>query len=420
MKKSLYYIKLLLLMFCIGGAVSACKDHDDEKNSDKPELTIFIHQPYSGLESYLDRDLREVNTALLNDPELCNKVNILFFRNNEIKGSLYKKVYHFAKNTGLAYIEDVLQKEYPLSQTDYTTFSGLNQILSDVISIGKTDKYGMVIGCHANGWIPTTEDKSSRAFDNIHTDTYTSTNSEARSKRKVFGRTNNDRYDTTYKTLGKAIEATGKKFEFILIDDCNSQNIEVAYDLRNACNYLIGSVTEIGADGQSYDTAIPNLFAANYKAICDDTYTFYTKPGNTWGTATLSVIDCSQTDQMAAIMKRIYSNSDPSEVKRSSVQVLDGLDHYLYGYNFFYDFSDYVHQLCKDKNLIADYEAQLKKLVIYNVFTPEFNSAYFDGYYRDGKQYRRPINTCCGISCSDPCTEKHTEWMDTSWYKATH
>ena len=393
-------------MFCIGGAVFACKENEVDNKSYKPELTIFFHQPYSGLEYYLNRDLDEVNKALLEHPELIKKLNILYFRNNEISGKLYKKEYRKNKATGEAFIEDVLQKEYPLSQTDYTSFSGLHKIFSDVISIGKTDKYGMIIGCHANGWLPTTEDKSSRASYN--------------NKRKVFGRTSSDMYDTTYKTLGKAIEATGKRFEFILIDDCNSQNIEVAYDLRNSCHYLIGSVTEIGAEGQQYETAIQNLLAANYSAICDNTLAYYTQPGNSWGTATLSVIDCSQAEHMATIMKDIYKNSDPSDVKRSDVQILDGYDHFLYGYNIFYDFSDYVHILCKDQTLIANFDSQLKKLVVYNVYTPEFNSCFFDGYYRDGKPYLRPLTTCCGISCSDLCSEKQTEWKETDWYKATH
>ena len=167
MKETLYYIKLLLLMFCIGGAVSACRDYDEEKKeSVKPELTIFMHQPYSGLEFYLNRDLEEVNQALLDNPELIKRINILFFRNDEITGRLYKKVYQKNKTTGEDFIEDVLLKEYPLSQTDYTSFSGLNKIISDIITIGKTEKYGMVIGCHSNGWLPTITDKSSRANNN--------------------------------------------------------------------------------------------------------------------------------------------------------------------------------------------------------------------------------------------------------------
>lgn len=396
-------------MFCIGGAVSACSEKNDEKEPPvDPELTILIHQPKSGLENYLNQDLQEVNKVLLNNPEIRKKVNILYFRNNTTKGTLYKKTYHKDSDSGQEYIEDVIQHEYPLSQTDYTTFSGLHQILSDVISIGKTEKYGMVIGCHGSGWLPTKEDKSSRAA------------SDTKVIRKSYGVTQDDKYDTTYKTLGKAIEATGKKMEFLLVDDCYSQNIEVAYELRNACDFLIASVTEMGADGQDYETAIPNLFAANYKAICDDTFAYYTKPANSWGTATLSVIDCSYAEQMATIMKDIYRNTNPSDVNRSSVQVLDGYDHYLYGYNIFYDFSDYVHQLCKQQNLIADFEAQLNKLIVYNVYTPEFNSAFFDGYYHDGKPYLRPIRTCCGITCSDPCTERQAEWKETDWYKATH
>ena len=411
MKYHLHYIKLLLLMFCIGGAVSACKDYDDEKKeSDKPELTIFIHQPYSGLESYLDHDLQEVNKALRNNPEICKKINILYFRNNYITGKLYKKNYHIDPTTGEESIEDVLLKEYPLSQTDYTTFSGLHQILSDVVSIGKTDKYGMVIGCHGSGWIPTKEDKSSRAA------------SGDKVIRKVFGKIDNDTYNATYKTLGKAIEATGKKMEFILVDDCYSQNIEVAYDLRNASNFLIASITEMGGDGQDYETAIPHLLEGNYKAICDYNKDYYTQVGNPWKTSTISITDCSQVESMVSIMKEIYSSANLNDVDRDALQVFDGYD-CEYGYNIFYDFSQYVHLLCNDAPLLAKFDAQMKKLIVYNVFTPEFNSVFFD-YGAHHKipdhNYLRPITTCCGITCSDPCTERQNDWKETSWYKATH
>lgn len=385
-------------MFCIGGAVSACSDKEEKEKTPAPELTIFIHQPYSGLETYLDRDLTEVNNALLNNPELCQKINILYFRNNDLSGKLYKKVYQKDKKSGLAAIQDVLQKEYTLSQIDYTSFSGLKQILSDVVSIGKTSKYGMIIGCHADGWLPTKEDKSSRAF----------------------GYPSIDRYATSYKTLAKAIEATGKQFEFILIDDCYSQNIEVAYDLRKACRYLIGSVTEIGADGQQYETTIPSLYAGNYKAICDNTLAYYTNPGNPFGTTTMSVIDCSKTEQMASLMKTINQRCSSLSVNRNDIQVLDGYDYTFHHYNIFYDFADYVHNLCKEANLIADFENLMNQLVVYNVYTPEFNSQFFCGVFFDGKPYLRPIRTCCGITCSDPCTEKQSQLQQTSWYIATH
>lgn len=407
MKNSLHYIKLLLLMFCIGGAVSACSDDKKENETPvNPELTIFIHQPKSGLEYHLDNDLKEVNKALLNNPDIRKRVNILYFRNSDITGKLYKKTYRKDSNTGQEYIEDVLQKEYPLSKTDYTTFSGLHQILSDVVSIGKTDKYGMVIGCHGSGWIPTKEDKSSRAAN------------DTKVIRKSFGKTDDDNYDTTYKTLGKAIEATGKKMEFILVDDCYSHNIEVAYDLRNACHFLIASITEIGPEGQDYETAIPRLFEGNYKGICDDNITYFTKAGNPWKTSTLSVSDCSQVEQMASIMKEIYSSTNLNEVDRNVLQVFDGYDCYIRYYNVFYDFSQYVHLLCNDAALLAKFDAQIQKLIVYNVHTPEFNSVYFSKQY--SSDYLRPIKTCCGITCSDPCTELLSKWKETDWYKATH
>ena len=397
MKTTLKYIKLLLLVFCIGGAVSACKDDDDEEEVRQPELTIFMHQPKSGLEYALSRDLEEVNRALLANLELEKKINVLYFRSDTKTGSLYKKPLAKDAKSGENYIKDVLLKEYSLESINYTTENGLQQILSDVISIGQTERMIMVLGCHGTGWLPTYEDKSQKI----------------KQKFKVYGTNIDKKYDTTFQTLGNAIEATGKQFEAIVMDICLSQNIEVAYDLRNSCHYLIGSITEVGKNGLPYEDVIPNLYTKNFSAVCDKAIEYYQKPDNTWKTATFSVIDCNEVEPMADIIKQINC-AETNTVDRSTIQTFDGLDCTKeYGFNVLYDFSDYIHHYCGNKELLTKFDNQMKKLVVYNAFTPNFNADCFQNYYL------RPIKTCCGVTSSALCTEMQKEWQETNWYKRT-
>ncbi|MCF0243897.1 MAG: hypothetical protein HUK06_03910 [Bacteroidaceae bacterium] len=385
-------LRLMLGIVCCS-LLFACSDNLDEPEEPVvvPELTIFLHQPYGIDVGYLNGDLSEIDAAMKKHSEL-RKVNILYFRSNTISGSLYKK-YYDKDAQGQVVIRDSLLKSYPFSSVDYTTYSGLKTILSDVISIGKTEKIGMVIGCHSNGWLPTLEDKSSRAF----------------------GTTRQDKYDTTFKTLSKAIESLGKKFEFVLTDCCLCQNIEVAYDMRNTCKYLIGSVTEIGSSGQNYEKLIYRLYKEDYAGTCDDSYETYYKV-TSWNSATLSVVDCSQVDNMAAVMKRIYKTS--KDVERTELQVFDGYDYASnFGYNVFYDFAEYVSKSCTESSLLADFNAVMSKLVTKNVYTPTYNSAFFPPQLSGTG---RKIRTCCGLSCSDPCTDRYDSLKETNWYKATH
>lgn len=413
MHKSIRIFTFVLLVFFTSGIFVSCRDYEnEEENKFNPQLTIFIHQPTTkganpDLTSYMNTDLKEVDEAIKNG--LSKKANVIYFRSDLSMGNLYKK--ELTKDSdGKPVVTDKLLKQYPIVETDYTTLSGLKRILSDVVAVGKTEKYGMIIGSHADGWIPTIEDKSSR------------TTASNKGIMKSFGQGYHGDYDTTYETLGMAIDEIGKQFEFILLDNCYSQNIEVAYDLRNACKYLIGSVTEIGAAGQNYKECLPLLADANYKAVCENYYNLY-KDAPNWKSATLSVIDCSYLREMAILMKQI-NESKTNTVDRSAVQVLDGYDHSDYKYNIFYDLGDYVNHYCAVDMLNYSFNVVLSKLVVANYYTENFNSIHFDGLIDivDGKMFpmMRPIKTCSGVTCSDLCTQKQEDLKKTSWYFATH
>ncbi len=408
MKKSLKSITLILLALIAGGISFSCSHSDDNQPEAVPQFTYLIFQPTTNganpdLTAFMKQDLREVDEAVRNG--LTKTANVIVFQGDLTKSKLYQKQLSKTRE-GRDTIVNILLKEYPVTETDYTSFSGLKRILTDVIVAGKTEQIGMSIGCHADGWIPTVEDKSSRAPSGM---------------RKSYGQGYHGDYDTAYKTLGKAIEATGRKFEFIHLDNCYSQNIEVAYDLRNACKYLIGSITEIGADGLEYNTNVPLLVKGDYQTVCQN-YLAYYQSTDQWPSATLSAIDCSYMDEMAALMKSINTGRT-NLVDRSALQVFDGYDeNNTYHFNIFYDFSDYVSSYCADEVLLSQFNSLLSKMVVANTFTPSFTSVYFQIQIIDGKPAtkKRDIRTCSGITCSDPCTQLFYKWKETEWYKTTH
>lgn len=409
MKKSIKTITFILLALIASGiSSSCCHSDDDDQPEAAPQFTYLIFQPttYGGnpdLTPFMKQDLREVDEAVRNG--LAKTANVIVFQGDINKSKLYQKQLSKTRE-GKDTVVNVMLKEYPVTETDYTSFSGLKRILSDVIVAGKTEQIGMSIGCHADGWIPTNEDRSSRAPSVM---------------KKSYGQGYHGDYDTAYKTLGKAIEATGKKFEFIHLDNCYSQNIEVAYDLRNACKTLLASVTEIGSDGLDYKTNVPLLVKGDYQTVCQN-YLKYYQSAEQWPSAALSAIDCSYMDELAALMKSINTGKT-NPVDRSALQVFDGYDeNFSYHFNIFYDFGDYVSHYCADETLLSQFNTLLYKMVIANTHTPSFTSVYFHSQISDGKfvPKTRDIKTCSGITCSDPCSELFYQWKETSWYAATH
>ena len=385
----LLYIFLLKLCLCC----VACETN--KELAPEAAITIYYHVPYSNLTSFVNNDLREADEALLTHPAL-DKTTILFAKHKFTEMGIDPNVYVLCKKViEQGEVKNILLREYHFSEVNYTTPEGLATLLRDVQTFSKSKRYGMIISSHGDGWLPQRDP------------------SFAPNRRKLFGAGNHKQYDASFATLAEAVSRTEKPWEFLLIDACNCQNIEVAYDLRNAFRYVIGSTTEIVDKGQDYLTALPALVNQQWDALCQS-YKASCEDYEDWNSATLSVIDCSQMDEMAAIVKLLHQRGTDSLVVRSKLQPLDGYDMYRYGYNIFYDFADYYRCLSTDTLLLSQFEHQLAALVLAEAHTASYNSVYFP------INYMRPLRVSSGVSCSAPCTEYFQLWQETNWYKATH
>lgn len=198
--------------------------------------------------------------------------------------------------------------------------------------------------------------------------------------------------------------------EYILFDDCYMSTVEVAYDLKNVTSHLIASTSEIMAYGMPYDKIGQYLIGnIDYAKICDGFYSFYSNYVTPCGT--ISVTDCSEIDNLAAIMKEINQRYTFNEELISSLQSLDG-----YKPSIFFDCGDYVAKLCSDPDLLEQFNEQLKRTVPYKRNTEYYFTA-ISSYYGE----RKKINTFSGITISDPSTSAAAlKKNETAWYVATH
>lgn len=391
-----FFALILASLICL---LTSCQSTHEP--SVRKDLTIFVHIPYSNLTAATDADLAEIDRAIL-DNNGMKKVTVLYLRpktNYVDVMQLHKKEYKDGAVT------DVMLREYKFKDVNYTTVEGLQTILQDVKSLSKTKRYGMVISSHGDGWIPA---------GTVYAPARISS-SEEPVICPSFGNGSNARFNADFVTLAQALENMSERWEFLLIDACYCQNIEVLYDLRNAFHYVIGSTTEMAYDGQDFTHELPHLVMREWDALCQAYYNS-TAVGE-WNSTTLSVVDCWQLDQLAATVKQIHASGNMQAYDVMDVQTLDGYD-YGYGYNVFFDLSDYFHHCCSNTQLLAQFDAQVQQLVLAERHTPRFNSVYFKtGYWRE-------IRTTCGISCSDPVVDINStlspQLQRTAWYKATH
>lgn len=188
-------------------------------------------------------------------------------------------------------------------------------------------------------------------------------------------------------------------------------NVETAYELRNATNYMIASTSETLAKGWPY-AKIWNFLSANvpnYSSIVSNYVSYFKNSNNPYGQ--LAAIDCRQMEGLASVMKEINAKYQLDESKLEDLQVLDGFRPRLY-----YDLGNYVDNLVPTGYLKEQFNNQLKKVVK--------SSGTTDLYISDlyGAENTYPIQIFCGIATSDPSMSPVAlrGREKTAWWQATH
>jgi hypothetical protein len=129
--------------------------------------------------------------------------------------------------------------------------ANFREVIDRAFAYAPADSYGLVLWGHATGWL-------------VDEDSIASASSRPRRAYGVdYGR--NADPGNPYKWMNITQMARAlvglPKLAFIFADCCNMMCAEVAYELRNCTEYLIGSPAEIPGPGAPYHTASPYFFA---------------------------------------------------------------------------------------------------------------------------------------------------------------
>lgn len=379
-------LKLTFLSLCILCAAACTKDEPNTPTEPPiAEKTIFVFMPHStNLYKYLLDNIAGMKRAIESNKGLGNTRLVVFIAKDKKQSALINIKY----NKGVCK-QDTLEMFYsPI----YLTTNGRVELLNKVKQYAPANRYAMIVGCHGMGWIP-----SSTVFK--------------AKKSRYFGGLENG-YKIDIDDFAESIKAAGMKMQFILFDDCYMSCMEVAYDLKDATDYIIASTSEVMDKGMPYHRIYQHLMGAepDYKAVCDNFYDYYTNYSAPYGT--IGVTDCRYMDEMAAMMKYINTRHTFDTNRLNNVQDLDGK---TFTPTIFFDFDDYVRNLCtNDNSTYEQFYALLQRLVPYKA-----NTNYI---FSGNMQIATKVNHFSGITISDPSTRSEiTESKKyTNWWIQTH
>lgn len=399
-KKLTSLLILLATLFIVGCHEDVPAPYPVPKNL--PNKTIFVYMPWSAarnnetgsLYNNFLQNIEDIEAAIEAEKGLGRNKLMVFIATSANHAALIEVKY--AANGRCQ--RDTLQHFDSHNMPAYTTANGLASLLSKVKVEAPAKQYALIVGCHGTGWL-FSEGKS-------------------RARTRYFG--GSDHYfQTNIPTLAAAIEQAKMRMQFVMFDDCYMSNVEVAYEMRHATDYLIGCCSEILAYGMPYKNIWKHLTQPkpNYKEVVNEFHNFYSN--YKWPYGNIGVTDCSKVEEVAARMKTINAATanNAKLIDWEDIQRLDG-----YEKTIFFDMGDYVNKLCntpETQSMAREMQTALAQLVPYKSTTKYVYTALEQHY-----PSTIIVNAYSGITISDPTQSDFenalTTKRETSWWKATH
>ena len=369
-----------ILMIFMSVGLSSCKHHDEPDPAPKTvSRTILVYMVANnnlGSRGYDTQDLNEMLTAARSGG--LHNGRLLVYHAPYCQTPALKEITPEGIVTRLEYGTDLPS----------VSAARMSQVIDDAKALAPAGDYGIVLWSHATGWLQTgiEETIQPKTTDGIRPLDYGDDNGQT----------------MRITTLAKVLD--GKNFSFVYCDCCHMASVEVAYELRYATDYIVGSVTELPAAGMRYDLNIPVLLRdgdPDLNQAAKNTYEHYSSLSLMENrTCTMSVIATAALDELAAATRDIYaSGADLSTAYEPQPFEISDNCHY-------FDLANYVLSYDTDHALKERWNAAIDRTVMYKANTPYIWALL-------------QIRTHCGLSTyplTDPSKASESGYSELQWY----
>lgn len=320
---------------------------------DSRRTLIVYSAGYNNLSSALRDDIDDISENYL--PEgygYCD--NLLVLAHHSVSDYDYRTdnppcLIRLYRNRDGKAVRDTI-KTWP-EDTRAVDPSTLTDVLSYVKKNFPSKEYGMIFSSHSTGWLP------------------------PQFSMRSIGQDGGTGAEMDVKDFAAAIPF---RLSYIIFDACLTGGVEVAYELKDKCEYLVFSSEEILADGMVYTNITSRLLEenpSNLIGVAEDYFGHYDSLSGQYRSALISVVDCSMLDHLADISSGIFGDHagqlggiDPSKVQKLNYQT-----------RYFYDFRDILSRIA-DESEMAEIDTALEDCILYKAHTPYFFSNKVDRF----------------------------------------
>lgn len=262
-------------------------------------------------------------------------------------------------------------KTYDTAENSCTS-ARMSRVLNDFNSLVSARRRGLILWSHGTGWLETGLNESPSA------------------KPKWFGLDGKSSMNIT--TLARVLDK--RDFDWIYFDCCHMATVEVAYELRNVTEKIVGSVSELPSAGMPYNLTLPFLMpeASDVEGAARTTFSSYDSLTGSRRTCTMSVVRTDRLAPLASALKAFYGTkpSLPADYRPQQ---------FIRYQCYYYDLEHYLRALALNSPqaapLLPSALKALEEAVTYKAATPWL---WEDDYDYWGRPIEVKISSHCGLS----------------------
>lgn len=376
-----YHLLHLAFLVCILPFCTACHTEDSIDELPTNRILIAYLSGDNSLSSEINQKINALATGFLNTGS-NNQYNRLF-------------IYSDTRNTPpqLIEISDTHNgpvhtlKTYPVQNSADAGI--MAQVLSDILNNYSAASYGLIIFSHGSAWLP------AEGLTNPYAAT-----------RTVATDGNNELELIDF--AASLPLPQGKKWDFILFENCYMASIEVAYELKDKAEAILASATEILSPGMTeiYPSALSMLYQpiTALESFAKTYFDHWNAKSGDYRSATISVIRTARLAELATLARAAFIRWQPDVNAIASLQ--------CFNRNKWHLFFDLEEAIVTANPALQPYLSQLlPHIVTYAAATPSFIP---------GEPHGFNLLYHCGLSCYIPQNEFfyiNTVYEQTAWNK---
>ncbi len=247
---SFFIRSLFLLLLCV--VAQGCEKSDTFggydngavlERGDTAARTVLVYiMAENSLADNVASDLNEMRRGTVDIPDSCY---LLAFVDDMNKPYICR---FYENKMGDVVCDTVCKFQEDFYSTDSAEFK---KVLSWVLQEFPSENLGLVMWSHGNGWLYDAQRNRCIGVDN---------------GKNVYGDILSSSRWMEVEELAAVLKGLPVKSDFVLFDACFMQCVEVAYAMREAADWIIGSPAELPGNGAPYDRIMSSMFAFPFDA----------------------------------------------------------------------------------------------------------------------------------------------------------